>query len=145
MSESDDKLLMPKKLSFNIIITLAALLFVGLFAYVSAQLYYPPIAQSKFPVPVPVPRPSPMPTTTPQVLSTAAPQASVDTRSWGERFRDPTIPQVTGVAWQTYTNKEYGFQLQYPKGWDVEFLGNKEYRAIFFNEPFFSTSPPNHK
>ena len=60
-----------------------------------------------------------MPTTTPTQPPPQT-QAPADTRSWGERFRDKTIPEVKGVTWQTYTNKEYGFEMEYPKGMEIE-------------------------
>jgi hypothetical protein len=63
-------------------------------------------------------QPTHVPTTTLQPQ--AEPQTSGDTRSWGERFRDKTIPEVEGVTWQTYTDTEYGFEMEYPKGWGVE-------------------------
>ena len=60
-----------------------------------------------------------MPTITPPQLPPQT-QAPADTRSWGERFRDKTIPEVPGVTWQTYTNNEYGFEMEYPVGWGIQ-------------------------
>ena len=58
--------------------------------------------------------PSGAPSVSPYV--SMSPTPIPDTRTWGERLRDKTIPQVPGVTWQTYTNTEYGFEMEYPKG-----------------------------
>ena len=58
------------------------------------------------------------PPTTP--YPSTSPTPIPDTRTWGERFRDKTIPDVPGVEWQTYTNQKYGFKMDYPRGWYIE-------------------------
>jgi len=68
------------------------------------------------------PFPSNIPSGTWQPVSPTPPAEPIDTRSWGERFRDPAIPDVPGITWQTYTNKEYGFEMEYPKGTRVEIM-----------------------
>lgn len=80
--------------------------------------------------PPPAPQPTQVPSTTPQLP--VEPQTSVDTRSWGERFRDKTIPEVEGVTWQTYTNTEYGFEMEYPKEWGVNIKNNNPYAVDSF-------------
>lgn len=78
----------------------------------------------------PAPQPIHVPTTTLQPPGES--QKPIDTRSWGERFMDKTIPEVEGVTWQTYTNTEYGFEMEYPKGWGVEKEDVKTLRGMFF-------------
>ena len=53
-------------------------------------------------------------------LRTISPTPTLNTQTWGERFRDATIPEIPGITWQTYTNKEYGFEMEYPKGMEIK-------------------------
>ncbi|TSC62972.1 MAG: hypothetical protein G01um101448_77 [Parcubacteria group bacterium Gr01-1014_48] len=80
----------------------------------------------------PLPSIPPTPMTIPQPLG--KPQGSVDIRSWGERFRDKTIPEVPGIEWQTYVNKEYGFTMEYPTGFWIERgeSSNKEIESYIY-------------
>ncbi len=78
-----------------------------------------------------------MPTMTPQQVPPQT-QTPTDTRSWGERFKDPAIPEVTGVEWQTYTNKEYGFEMEYPMGMEIETGGNSQDGSAYI---YFDPSP----
>lgn len=106
------------RIRYILIILIGAVLFgTGLVWYAQTRPkpiteYVPPAGNEPFP--------SGLPTTTPQQVSPTPPSGTIDTRSWGERFRDPTIPEIPGVAWQTYTNKEYGFEMEYPQGFWIE-------------------------
>lgn len=115
---------MSRSILFTIILVCALLLGTGAVWYVRTRpkpitAYVPPVGSAPFPQPVG----SDVPTTTP-IQQSEIPDAPADMRSWGERFRDTTIPEVPGVTWQTYTNKEYGFQMEYPMGWAIN--RNKE-------------------
>ncbi len=80
-------------------------------------------------------------TTTPE-QPTPAPDKTSDTRSWGERLRDTMIPKVPGVVWQTYTNKEYGFEIEYPKDFWIETgrVGDRNTGSYIYFHPH---GPPN--
>ena len=63
--------------------------------------------------------PSPFaPPTTP--YPSTSPTPIPDTRTWGERFRDKTIPEIPGITWQIYTNEKYGFEMEYPDVWMMD-------------------------
>ena len=101
-----------------IILAIAVLFIASAVVYWHPLPSYPHITQ---PTPS-VSLPSPF---IPAITSSPAPEvSSMDTRSWGERFRDKTIPEVPGVTWQTYTNKEYGFAMEYPKRGSVKIVAN---------------------
>ena len=96
-----------------LILAVAALLIAGAVVYWHQLPSYPQITQ---PTPL-VSLPSPF---IPMITSSPVPEvSSMDTRSWGERFRNPTIPEVPGITWQTYTNKEFGFEMEYSKGMEI--------------------------
>lgn len=39
--------------------------------------------------------------------------------AWRERLNSKKIPETQVAQWQTYQNKEYGFELQYPSTWEI--------------------------
>lgn len=47
-------------------------------------------------------------------------QGFTDTRSWPERLKDPRLPEILDINWQTYINSEYNFSLRYPKEWAIK-------------------------
>lgn len=57
-------------------------------------------------------------------------------------MRDPAIPDIPGVVWQTYINKEYGFKMEYPKGFWIESKKNNtnNKRSEIYIHPSY---PPN--
>lgn len=105
---------MNKITLFLIILVCALLGGMGIYwyAYIKpiAITRYVPLAGNNLPPPASVSPFIPAPSYSP-------PSEPPDTRSWKERFRDKTIPDVPGIEWQTYTNKEYGFGINYPVGW----------------------------
>jgi len=121
--------------SIHIILICAVLLGVGVVWYTQIRLkpitaYIPPVGSEPFPQPVG----SDVPTTSP-IQQPKTSDEPADTRSWGERMRDAIIPDVPGVTWQRYTNKDYGFQMEYPKGWTTKTdVDNKNFpQYINFN------------
>lgn len=135
---------------FVIIIIFALLLGLGAVLYVYADpkkihFYTRPIAITEYNsnnYPAPQHRPPAVPpgastTTPPQEYETPA-----DKRSWGERLRDPALPDIPGVVWQTYTNKKYGFKIKYPKDFWIESKkdsANDKRSKIYIHPPY----PPN--
>ena len=76
---------------------------------------------------------------------TISPTPAGDIRTWGERFRDPTIPEVPGVTWQTYTNKEFGFEMEHPVGWGVQETNaqiSREVTLEFYVNPYKKYTNP---
>lgn len=117
---------MNKTAPILIILICTVLLGVGMVWYAqtrpkSITEYVPPVGSEPFPQPVR----SDVPTTSP-IQQSETSDAPADPRSWGERMRDPTVPDVPGVIWQTYINKKYGFEIEYPKGWYIETQTNGE-------------------
>ena len=111
---------------------------VGAFGYAYSLRYSitqaPPHVSPTKAMPIP-------PTTT---LKQVPQSQSIDMRTWGERFRDPKIPEVKGVEWQTYVNKEFGFQLEYPRGWEVKQFPvdtNEEIDLEFYVAPYDGGEP----
>lgn len=129
--------------SMLIILICALLLGAGVFWYATKPIaitgYVPPSGGE--------PSLSGLPTTTPQQVRPAPSNAAADTRSWGDRLRDKIITQVPGVIWQTYTNKEYGFEMEYPDVWAIKmskhpdsfhFFGKDRYPDAINSFAFYS-------
>lgn len=145
---------MNRTILFIIVLIFVSLLGIGVVWYVYADptkihFYTRPIPitgnndnefpkpQNKFPI-----IPPGASTTTPQQVPPTSPNKLTDTRSWGERLRDPAIPDVPGVAWQIYANKKYGFQMEYPKDFWIESKKdstNDKRSKIYIHPPY----PPN--
>ena len=93
--------------------------------------------------PSPTPDPNPSFSSTPFPISSASesPTPIPDTRTWGERLRDKTIPEVPGIKWQTYTNQKYGFEMEYPEGWAIERRGKNPHAVDSYHFYPKNTNP----
>lgn len=95
-----------------------------------------PVPSSFIPTPAPPgPMPSNLPITSPNHL---------DPLPWGVRLVSKEMPHVEGVIWKTYTNKEYGFEMQYPERWSIDsnFDNYVEYHTGVYQTIFFTFDPP---
>ena len=143
-------IIMSRTILFIIILIFVSLLGLSVLLYVYADptkihFYTRPIPITENTPPV-YPKPQHQPPIIPPGVSTTTiqqpPVEPVDTRSWGERLRDPVIPDVPGAVWQIYRNKKYGFQMEYPKGFWIESKkdsANNKRSEIYIHPPY----PPN--
>lgn len=127
-----------KPTRFGIIATVLFCIGFFVFWYGSFLLYRPKKAlpiNNKFPPP-----PASISTLIPASSYSPPPDAPPDTRSWGERLRDPVIPDVKDITWQVYMNKEYGFEVKYPDGWEIQKSNVPTSGGVMFE--FFNTKLP---
>ena len=103
-------IIMSRTILFIIILIFVSLLGLSVLLYVYADptkihFYTRPIPITENTPPV-YPKPQHQPPIIPPGVSTTTiqqpPVEPVDTRSWGERLRDPVIPDVPGAVWQIY-------------------------------------------